>query len=93
MTWTLEFLPEARKDFDRLAGNQKILVAKAIEKVRRNPVPIFEGGYGKPLGNKGGRDLICKNGCLKRHPFCIKLFEKGCRGKTFSPKKFSPCLL
>ena len=71
MNWTLEFLPEARKDFDRLAGNQKILVAKAIEKVRRNPVPIFEGGYGKPLGNKGGRDLA---GLLK-----VKLKDAGLR--------------
>lgn len=57
MNWRLEFLPEAQKDFEALAGNQRILVAKALKKVQQNPVSIYEGGYGKPLGNKGGTDL------------------------------------
>ena len=71
MNWTLKFLPEAKKDLERLAGNQRVLVAKAIEKVRQNPVSMFEGGYGKPLGNKGGRNLT---GLLK-----IKLKDAGLR--------------
>ena len=71
MNWTLKFLPEAKKDLEGLAGNQRILVAKAIEKVRQNPVSMFEGGYGKPLGNKGGRNLT---GLLK-----IKLKDAGLR--------------
>ena len=71
MNWTLKFLPEAKKDLEGLAGNQRILVAKAIEKVRQNPVSIFDGGYGKPLGNKGGRNLT---GLLK-----IKLKDAGLR--------------
>lgn len=54
MNWQIKFIPEAKKDYDRLAGNQQLLVAKALEKVRQNPVSIYEGGYGKPLGNKGG---------------------------------------
>ena len=33
MNWTLKFLPEAQKDFEQLAGNQKLLVAKALDKV------------------------------------------------------------
>lgn len=57
MNWRLEFLPEAEKEFTALAGNQRILVAKALKKVQQNPVSIYEGGYGKPLGNKGGTDL------------------------------------
>lgn len=57
MNWQIKFIPEAKKDYDRLAGNQQLLVAKALEKVRQNPVSIYEGGYGKPLGNKGGTNL------------------------------------
>ena len=45
MNWTLKFLPEAQKDFEQLAGNQKLLVAKALDKVVQNPVSIYEGGY------------------------------------------------
>ena len=62
MNWTLKFLPEAQKDFEQLAGNQKLLVAKALDKVVQNPVSIYEGGYGKPLGSKSGTDL---SGLLK----------------------------
>lgn len=71
MNWTLKFLPEAQKDFEQLAGNQKLLVAKALDKVVQNPVSIYEGGYGKPLGSKSGTDL---SGLLK-----IKLRDAGLR--------------
>lgn len=71
MNWTLKFLPEAEKDLNNLAGNQQILVAKAIKKVQQNPLSVNEGGYGKPLGNKGGRNLT---GLLK-----IKLRDAGLR--------------
>ena len=57
MNWQIKFIPEAKKDYDRLAGNQQLLIAKALENVRQNPVSIYEGGYGKPLGNKGGTNL------------------------------------
>ena len=30
---------------------------KGIQKVSRNPLPVQEGGYGKPLGNKNGANL------------------------------------
>ncbi len=30
---------------------------KAINKVKENPLPQNEGGYGKPLGNKHGLNL------------------------------------
>jgi mRNA interferase RelE/StbE len=32
-------------------------VTKALKKVKTNPLPQDEGGYGKPLGKKHGRDL------------------------------------
>ncbi|MGN1417268.1 MAG: type II toxin-antitoxin system RelE/ParE family toxin [Oscillospiraceae bacterium] len=71
MTWSLRYLPEAAKDLKSLAGNQRILVAKAIDKVLVNPLPAQEGGLGKPLGNKHGKDL---SGFLK-----IKLKNAGIR--------------
>lgn len=71
MKWSLKFLPEAVKDLKNLAGNQRIMVAKAIDKVLENPLPTQEGGYGKPLGNKNGNHLF---GFLK-----IKLRSEGIR--------------
>ena len=47
------------------------VVAKALEKVLENPLPVSEGGYGKPLGNKRGNNL---SGFLK-----IKLKSLGIR--------------
>ena len=54
MNWKLVYLPEAAKDLKNLAGNQRLMVVKAIGKVLQNPLPVTEGGYGKPLGNKQG---------------------------------------
>lgn len=62
---------EAEKDILALDGSQRRQVFKAIDKVRQNPLPVSEGGYGKPLGNKGGTDL---SGLLK-----IKLKASGIR--------------
>ena len=42
------------KDLNR---SQQIVVNKALKKVKENPLPQEEGGYGKPLGNKRGRNL------------------------------------
>lgn len=69
--WIVEFDPEAQKEFNALDGSPKAQVAKSIKKVSQNPLPQSEGGYGKPLGNKGGNDL---SGLLK-----IKLKRLGLR--------------
>ena len=69
--WIIDYSKEAQDDYDRLDGSQRPQVFKAIEKVRQNPLPDYEGGYGKPLGNKGGNDL---RGLLK-----IKLKKLGLR--------------
>ncbi|MCM1365110.1 MAG: type II toxin-antitoxin system RelE/ParE family toxin [Faecalibacterium sp.] len=71
MNWTLKYLPEVEKDLKQLDGNQRVLIMKAIKKVQVNPLPASEGGYGKPLGNKGRSDLT---GLLK-----IKLKSAGIR--------------
>lgn len=56
-TWSYRLIPEAEKDFARLDGSQKRLVLKALDKLATNPLPRQEGGYGSPLGNKGGAAL------------------------------------
>lgn len=71
MNWKLVYLPEAAKDLKNLAGNQRLMVVKVIVKVLQNPLPVTEGGYRKPLGNKQGNDLA---GFLK-----IKLRDAGIR--------------
>lgn len=57
MNWEIEFLPEADRDMDDLDSSVKAQVFKGIKKVSQNPLPQREGGYGKPLGNKGGVNL------------------------------------
>ena len=71
MSWTVVNLPQANRDLAKLDPSQRRLVAKAINRVAVNPLPQSEGGYGKPLGNRGGRDLT---GLLK-----IKLRGSGLR--------------
>jgi mRNA interferase RelE/StbE len=71
MKWKVEYLQEAVKDLKGLDQAQRYKVVKAIEKVSENPLPTSEGGYGKPLGNKGGKNLT---GYLK-----IKLLKLGIR--------------
>ena len=57
MTWSIEFLEEAAKDMKKLDHSAQIQVLKGITKVSKNPLPVEEGGYGKPLGNKSGTNL------------------------------------
>lgn len=57
MNWEVDYLPEARKDIKNLDRSKQIIVNKAIKKVKSNPLPQAEGGYGKPLGNKHGVNL------------------------------------
>ena len=71
MSWEIRYLPEVLEDFRALDGSQRILVRKAIEKVRKIFLPETEGGYGKWLGNKGASKL---SGFLK-----IKLRGAGLR--------------
>ena len=71
MRWSVEYLPEAYKDLVNLSHSQQVMVKKAVNKVKENPLPQNEGGYGKPLDNKHGLNL---SGLLK-----IKLRGEGIR--------------
>ena len=71
MSWKIEYLPEAQKDLKDLDNSVRLQVVAAIQKVSRNPLPQSEGGLGKPLGNKHGKNLT---GLLK-----IKLRSAGVR--------------
>jgi mRNA interferase RelE/StbE len=51
MKWKLVYLLEVEKDLKNLNVSQRHLVQKAIKKLKKNPLPIDENGYGKPLGN------------------------------------------
>ena len=72
MSWSVEFLEEAKKDLKRLDRGVQTQVVKGIKKVAQNPVSIHEGGYGKPLGNKNNTDLtgLFK---IKYRDLCIRV--------------------
>lgn len=55
--WSIKYHPEAQKELDNLDGSVRNQVLKGIIKVSENPVSQSEGGYGKPLGNKGNINL------------------------------------
>ncbi len=71
MNWDLDYLPEVQKDMLSLSRSQQLIVDKAIKKVKTNPIPQTEGGYGKQLGHRNGTNLT---GFLK-----IKLRGEGLR--------------
>ncbi|NSW90358.1 MAG: type II toxin-antitoxin system RelE/ParE family toxin [Firmicutes bacterium] len=55
--WQDKYLKEAKDDLDKLDPDLREIVLAGIKKVRQNPLSQSEGGYGKPLGNKGGNNL------------------------------------
>ena len=55
--YAIEYLAKAKEDLAKLDGSTRIRVLAGIEKAAENPLPKAEGGYGKPLGNKQGRNL------------------------------------
>ena len=71
MNWEIIYLPEVEKDYENLNHRQQLIVDKSIAKVQENPLSQNEGGYGKPLGHKLGRNIT---GYLK-----IKLRGEGIR--------------
>ena len=55
--WKIMYHSEAEQELKKLDGSQQKIVLKAIIKVAQNPESHMKGGYGKPLGNKGGNNL------------------------------------
>lgn len=57
MVWEIKYHPLAKEELAKLDGSVRKIVLKGIIKVASNPKSQDEGGYGKPLGNKGGNNL------------------------------------
>ena len=66
MNWVIKYLPEVEKDWKALSGSQVIAVRKALEKVRQNPLPQEEGGYGKRTQRKLKSHRISEDQAQKR---------------------------
>ena len=67
MTWIVEYLPEVEKDLRSLSPDRRLIARKAIEKVKQNPLPQSEGGYGKPrnlTGEPSSEIIVCCNNCF-----------------------------
>jgi len=58
MSFQINFLPEALNDMKELDNSLRPQIAKGIQKVSQNPISIYQGGFGKPLGNKDGTNLV-----------------------------------
>ncbi len=69
--WKVSYFDEALEDLKKMDNSQRKQVLKAIDKVKTNPLPQNEGGYGKPLGNKRGINLT--------NLYKIKLKKSGIR--------------
>lgn len=54
--WLIKYIPESKKELQDLDNGMKMQVLAGIKKVSKNPLPRPEG-YGKPLGNKNGKNL------------------------------------
>jgi mRNA interferase RelE/StbE len=61
MKWNVRFFSKTQKELsalDKLISKQ---IMYKIDQVRNNSLPLTEGGYGEPLGNKSGRNLTGLN--------------------------------
>jgi len=56
MKWNIKISKEARKEYRNLDKGARLQVLAGILKVSKNPLP-HPDGYGKPLGNKCGKNL------------------------------------
>ena len=56
--WEVCWKSEALRDLERLDASKARRVLAQVRRVALNPRPRSQGGYGKPLGNKGGLDLV-----------------------------------
>lgn len=57
MAWKIRITNEAQKDYDKIEKSVRKQVLAGIIKVSKAPLPS-PNGYGKPLGNKHGNNLI-----------------------------------
>jgi len=52
MNWEVVYTDDAKKDFQKLDNSVRGQILSGIRKVKQNPLPNDEGGYGKPLRGK-----------------------------------------
>ena len=57
MIYDIKYGNEVEDDLKEFNLAQRQQIRKTIEKFSQNPLPKNEGGYGNPLGNKGGLNL------------------------------------
>ena len=48
---------DAENDLKKMDKSVHLQALKGIRKARQNSLPVQEGGYGKPLGNRTGNNL------------------------------------
>ncbi|MDR0294077.1 MAG: type II toxin-antitoxin system RelE/ParE family toxin [Oscillospiraceae bacterium] len=67
MSCRVEYTDEAKADLEGFNESPRRIIRKLIDRVAENPLPKNEGGYGEPLGNRGGNDLtgLCRIKLLK----------------------------
>ena len=57
MSWKIHITDEAKKDYRKIEGSVRKQILAGIIKVSKAPLPN-PNGYGKPLGNKNGNNLM-----------------------------------
>lgn len=57
MAWNIHITDEAKKDYKKIEGSVRKQILAGIVKVSKAPLPSPDG-YGKPLGNKNGNNLM-----------------------------------
>jgi len=62
MSYKVILSDDAKKDMKAFNPAQERQIITQLNKFALNPLPKNEGGYGNPLGNKGGANLtgLCK---------------------------------
>lgn len=71
--WDYSLIKAAQKDFQKLDGSQKKIVVKMLEKLRENPLPKSQGGYGTYLGNDATSGNLSGLLKLKARGFGIRI--------------------
>jgi mRNA interferase RelE/StbE len=61
MKWHFSMYSKAKDEGAKLSKSDRVQIYKKIQQVLKNPLPITEGGYGEPLGNKHNMNLTGLN--------------------------------
>ncbi len=101
MTWQIEFLEDAKNDLKKLDHSSQIQILKGIRKVSQNPLPTFQGGYGRPLISSIGilppSHFVAVNGVtvdrkMKGHRRIIRIDDRAVPLFLYSTYSSSPTI-